>query len=1342
MGLHPIIYYPLNDTTPIPNDGFANTGAAGALGYMFDEYSANYAPTHRAAAGPIVAETNMAPHFDGASNYTFTPYGLAVDPSSVGGIPQNPQAPFTVEAWLNPDNATPTTACALAFGQFVLRPYSGWLMYQNGNSWEWQMYDGTNTAGTPAAILDSDSTPTPGTWNHVAMVWDGTNASLSVDGVLKAGPVAVPTFAPVNYFTLVTSGNFITGPTIGERSDIVQLSTYGASDTVTGTSFPWAGYAAEVAYYTNALSQATLLSHYQNGVNSGSAPGSYETLVQASHPLLFYVMNDPGLTTLGTAGTVTTRNYGSLGSPASDGTYEPGTAVVPGLPYAGFGPNHTAVNFAGIGYLAGAGTYTNSGIMIPPMNGVVVNTFTFTCWVYERTPIQYANNFFWQRGNGDVGVWANNWFNPPDQLATIWSGAPTNGVLADYGVVWPTSLLPATNFWNFVATVWTPTNVTVYVNGAASLYQTSDFGSSQGTSIHFPRDFSAGTLWLCSDPANTGIVAPFIMDEAAFFTNALTAAQLQGLVDASGLTPEITSLSAAPAALYDAGQSVSLIATVFASSSNYSAQWYKSGAPTGTPIDTFTPSNILALSNLQASDSGTYTLVVTNRFGASTSAPLVLHVEAGSPMISQQPTPAAVTRFINGSVTFTAAALGSLPLSYQWQHGTSPISGATATSLSLTGVQPADAGSYNVVVSNLHGSVTSSNAVLTVTTPSAAYPSAIVSLGPQAYWRLNETTGTNANDFIGGLTGTVVGGVTLAQPGPSGASYPGLESDNTSFLFDGSSGVIDTPLLINGEEGTFTALVNVPAGGIFLPGILDARGGPGSSCSLELYTDGVTLMYTWANAPDTWGWSTTANLTGLQVTPGAWCFVAASVGQDQTILYVDNGNGLLAETNEVVSVGVTNTGQMVIGRDPAFAFFNGGIDEAAYFNRALTPAEVMGLDRALFAGAAFGAPVISVQPVPQSVYPGGAASFTVSVMGALPLSYQWQFDNANIPGATAASLVIPSVAESNAGSYQVVVSNSFSAVTSLPADLRVLTPPVLGVPGNVTYGLVGHYKFDGDFTDSSGFGHDGVPYGSPPFIAGKIGSGAIKVSDDQVSIYQCVALGNPADFQFNAGDSFSVSFWLNYIDTPGDLPIIGNSVNATGNTGWVLADSFYDDGGGNITCSIEGLSAGAYFQAVNPAGPMNDGKWHHFVLVNDQVRGVINAYTDGVLANAVVAIGLGSLNLNRQIVIGNDPTLEYNGANAAGGYSVDDVGIWRRALTTTEVAGIYAAGTNGSSFDTYGPVLLTTKLTGANQLQITWQEGRLESASSLTGPWTPVAGVTAPSYVVTPTNSQQFYRVR
>jgi pectate lyase len=85
-----------------------------------------------------------------------------------------------------------------------------------------------------------------------------------------------------------------------------------------------------------------------------------------------------------------------------------------------------------------------------------------------------------------------------------------------------------------------------------------------------------------------------------------------------------------------------------------------------------------------------------------------------APSITTQPVSQTVSAGAN--VSFGVAAEGTAPLVYQWQKNGSPISGANASTLNLTNVQGADAGSYRVVVSNAAGSATSTTAVLNVET--------------------------------------------------------------------------------------------------------------------------------------------------------------------------------------------------------------------------------------------------------------------------------------------------------------------------------------------------------------------------------------------------------------------------------------------------------------------------------------------------------------------------------------------------------------------------------------------------------------------------------------------------
>ncbi len=85
-----------------------------------------------------------------------------------------------------------------------------------------------------------------------------------------------------------------------------------------------------------------------------------------------------------------------------------------------------------------------------------------------------------------------------------------------------------------------------------------------------------------------------------------------------------------------------------------------------------------------------------------------------APSITTQP--ASLTVVAGGSATFSVVASGSGTLSYQWRKGGTAISGATVASYTIAVTSADDAASYDVVVTNSAGSVTSSAATLTVTT--------------------------------------------------------------------------------------------------------------------------------------------------------------------------------------------------------------------------------------------------------------------------------------------------------------------------------------------------------------------------------------------------------------------------------------------------------------------------------------------------------------------------------------------------------------------------------------------------------------------------------------------------
>ena len=122
-----------------------------------------------------------------------------------------------------------------------------------------------------------------------------------------------------------------------------------------------------------------------------------------------------------------------------------------------------------------------------------------------------------------------------------------------------------------------------------------------------------------------------------------------------------------------------------------------------------------------------------------------------------------------------------------------------------------------------------------------------------------------------------------------------------------------------------------------------------------------------------------------------------------------------------------------------------------------------------------GAPGIGAQPQEVTVAPGESATFTVVASGAEPLSYQWQRDGVDIPGATGPTYTLSAASEADDGAaFRVIVSNASGSVTSSEATLTVpgggaptatIVSPAAGSPFSagetLTYSGTGNDPEDG-----------------------------------------------------------------------------------------------------------------------------------------------------------------------------------------------------------------------------------------------------------------------------------------
>jgi hypothetical protein len=293
------------------------------------------------------------------------------------------------------------------------------------------------------------------------------------------------------------------------------------------------------------------------------------------------------------------------------------------------------------------------------------------------------------------------------------------------------------------------------------------------------------------------------------------------------------------------------------------------------------------------------------------------------PVITRQPEP--VVRYVGLSATFTVEATGGLNLEYQWQANGADIPGETGPTLS--GIATADLNGvrFRVVVSNVIGSTTSDEALLTVLVPEpGSYEAAVVGADPIAYWRLNETAGSTAFDYAGDNHGTynnVIQGVGGIVPGDGAAEFNGT-----------SSSVTTTPVLNGLEDFTMTGWI------LRLANQNNRTGLFGQDNKVEFgYINNNTLQ-AWTD-------------NGLNVSPnpfpnGEWSQVAL-VSEGGTLTMYTNGLAAASRTHitQADNNNTFNIGGGGIFDNPASNgnWFNGQIDEVAVFDRALSASELLNL---------------------------------------------------------------------------------------------------------------------------------------------------------------------------------------------------------------------------------------------------------------------------------------------------------------------------------------------------------------------------------------------------------------
>jgi beta-galactosidase len=214
--------------------------------------------------------------------------------------------------------------------------------------------------------------------------------------------------------------------------------------------------------------------------------------------------------------------------------------------------------------------------------------------------------------------------------------------------------------------------------------------------------------------------------------------------------PVAPAITTQPAAVTVSEGSSATFSVATSGTAPLSYQWLENG----TAVSGATASSYTTPPTQESDNGATFSVVVSNAVGSVTSAGATLTVKAVAPVITTQP--AAETVNQGSPATFTVAATGTAPLSYQWLENGTPVGTTTSPTFTTASTTASDNGAtFSVVVSNAAGSVTSAGATLTVTPAlGAGTGSPNLALGMVATSSGEENAGVGPMNAVDGDLGT------------------------------------------------------------------------------------------------------------------------------------------------------------------------------------------------------------------------------------------------------------------------------------------------------------------------------------------------------------------------------------------------------------------------------------------------------------------------------------------------------------------------------------------------------------------------------------------------------------
>ena len=470
-------------------------------------------------------------------------------------------------------------------------------------------------------------------------------------------------------------------------------------------------------------------------------------------------------------------------------------------------------------------------------------------------------------------------------------------------------------------------------------------------------------------------------------------------------------------------------------------------------------------------DSGVYTVSATNVAGTTTSAAVVVTVEAPVAPTIYGLVPA-LSVDAGTQLYLNAMLQGTQPMQFQWKKDGAIIKGANNSYYSVDSATAGDAGSYTLVATNVAGTSTSSAVAVQVNVPVkptiyGLLPTMSADLG-QSITFSPTVNGTQPMTFQWKKNGVDIAGATSRSHWISpvvstdSASYT-LKATNSAGTTTSSPVVLSVNAPVAPIIHTLSPALTVKAGETMRLSVTVSGTAP---FTFQWHKDGEAIpaatssSYSKANASaaDNGSYTVTvANAAGTAVSSAVAVTVAAPVAP----FIVGLPTAITVNSNQSLWLSPTITGTAPItyqwkkdgvnlesGTSSQFSKWNlSALDSGAYTLTATNATGTYTSPPVHVTVNQITAPSITGQPVSQTVPSGTSVVLAVTAIGYPAPTFTWLKDGGSLSetstviGVRTATLRLLNCQPEDAGDYEVLVENDAGSITSAQATLTVRTTP-------------------------------------------------------------------------------------------------------------------------------------------------------------------------------------------------------------------------------------------------------------------------------------------------------------